>query len=101
MELAHSHLGPRTWLAGRRFRSTSTATFSPVSAAALPASSQRLAGLRVRHQRAMPSSPDMATPYRRPARAGRPGERRAEAAGSERLSPWQLTFPIAASPSSG
>jgi hypothetical protein len=56
--VAHTHLGPRTWLAGRRFRSTSAATLRMPSATAVMASSLRVRPLRSLHCRlvAMPSS---------------------------------------------
>jgi len=44
--VAHTHFGPRTWLAGRRLRSMSAATLSMPSATAVMASSLRLRSLR-------------------------------------------------------
>jgi hypothetical protein len=55
--VAHAHFGPRTWLAGRRFRSTSAASLRMPSATAAMASSLRVRWLRSLHclLAAMPS----------------------------------------------
>jgi hypothetical protein len=47
--VAHTHFGPRTWLAGRRFRSMSAASLRIPSAAAVMASSLRVRPLRSLH----------------------------------------------------
>src|SRR5258708_16125233 len=52
----HARLEPRISLGGRRLRSTSTATLSPVSATPAAMSSLRLRGLRSLHRLAMRSS---------------------------------------------
>jgi len=56
--VAHTHFGPRTWLAGRRLRSMSAASLRIPSATAVMASSLRVRGLRSLHclLAAMPSS---------------------------------------------
>jgi hypothetical protein len=56
--VAHTHFGPRTWLAGRRFRSMSAASLRMPSATAVMASSLRVRPLRSLHclLAAMPSS---------------------------------------------
>jgi hypothetical protein len=55
---AHSHFGPRIWLAGRRLMSISAAALSPASAVAAAMISLRLRGLKSLHWRlaAMASS---------------------------------------------
>ena len=75
--MAHTHLGPRTWLAGRRFRSMSAASLRIPSAAAVMASSLRVRPLRSLHcflaATAFPPHTAgilMVTPYIRPGAAG-------------------------------
>jgi hypothetical protein len=50
-DVAHSHFGPRIWLAGRRFMSISAASFRMPSAIAASMSSLRLRSLRSLHRR--------------------------------------------------
>src|SRR5260221_2278851 len=52
---AHIRFEPRTWPAGRRLRSTSTAALRPVSATAAAMISLRLCGLTSLHRLAMTS----------------------------------------------
>jgi hypothetical protein len=47
---AHTHFGPRTWLAGRRLRSMSAATLRMPSAAAAAMSKLRVRSLRSLHR---------------------------------------------------
>jgi hypothetical protein len=47
--VAHSHFGPRTWLAGRRLRSTSAAILRMPSATAAPTSNLRVRSPRSLH----------------------------------------------------